>query len=1084
MSGENNLQVNNAQENTEVENNVPDNNEVENNNLQNNEIEDNNLENNNPEHDDFEVVNQNAEHFDKMHNAYLTDLRKTFIEDNNKKRENLKQLYDTRIRLYDRKKVLQDRADGLLSIYDVAEFDELNNPIFPKDEKDINGEKIDIVTDLIDIGILVRDENDHTLGIYSTDISRLKNFFKDNVVNGENDPRLKNIIESIEKQKQDALDEQPSVQDEIDRIEQEINKAPKALSDEKVNSIDSFNKYRSESLINDIGQYSDIIHQLSNVAYHTGRIISDVALEQVGNENDPERKAELEKEWTQKSNYVDDLYFKLKEIDETLNILKIEDRTKIVQDRIKNLVDNLNNAQSMLATCFNDYEEFRNQYKGIFNLNVSNDELSENFFEKANDIDLLTGKAYQLDEHLSNMVDGRLFVPPTNQEKENSKDIIRVKEVTGNEKPEEIERLKNEGYKLVKTPLDADNKECKYINYKNRPLFEHEPKPGDIVQPYLGNCYMVGTLNSIVHQDPDRIHDLIVDNNDGTCTVKFYNAFDEPTYVTVEKTLPKTIYENGLKTPLWQEMITKAYAVSGLHNSVLSRTMIQNNLEKASYHDIEGGLPDLFLKNLLGPNIDGSAADYHSYWTELDYDKSKPYTESELNTVKTIENALKEGKYVSAATKLTFMFAPTEVVVFDEEQQREFDRVNNNKNNNKNKNAEPHRKIKTGEKEQKNEKSGIYTKHVYTITGVERDQKTGKIYLDIVNPHASGGVETGEDGKLHYIEGSKAKGHMKLELKDYNKYFWASYVYNVDVTKDRKAKAVEGKEFARDYYDVITNINKKLSDTDNIFMKLFNPKEFGEFRDALKSAADELNSPLANKEIIQNKMQTLFEKAKLYQDRCENVKGIDKNLNKESFREVQRYKMAKMIEEVKNIYTSNTTLGKHDPCDFRMISNKIDIPTNAYQEMKKVERVSSKLKTLMENNTLHHDYVHQLVMSIADVIKDSSVLDKNIGSKSDKDQLNYVKKNENTIIAAEFFVNNYDLVKKKFAELLPEDSVQKLYKKIEPQREELRLKLEKFKLNSDTRTYQIEHPGLDYKTFTPKAKNQAVEKHVQNQIQL
>ena len=1067
----------NLQENNEIENNSHENVEIENNNPENIEIENNNLE-----QDDFEIITQNAEHFEKMHNAYLNDLKADLVKYNNDNKKRAADLKIEREDLFDKSRELGKKINGVLWPYDVDEFDENNNPIFPKEELDVDGEKINIVEDLIELGVFGRNE-DNKLGFYGGYENNLRNYFKNNIVNGENDPRLKKILDSVKKQKEDALIEYNLIQPRIEAVNEESKKIPDILSDDEVDSIDSINKYRVEILKKDIEKYSDLVGKLYNMEYYATAIINIEIGNQLENANTQEEKDLVEKEWIDKVKLNDTLYEKIEKIDASLKKIQNEEKTKNIQKEIKNMVEDLNEFQSMLGEGFNQIKEIGKAYKEKFGLdkNMTDEETSNEFFKMTDDLDILTGKVYQLDEHISNMTDGHLFVPSTNQKQENSKDIIRVREVTGKESPEEIEKLKNEGYKLVKTPTDSDKKECEYVSYKNQPLFNHEPKSGDVVQPYLGNCYMVAGINSIVHQDPDRIHDMIVDNNDGTCTVKFYNAFNEPTYVTVEKTLPKTVYERGLEAPLWLEMITKAYAVSGLHNPVLTRAMVQNDIIGASYHDIEGGLPNLFLKTLLGPNFDGSSVDYHSYWTGMDYDKNKPYSESDLNTVKIIEDALKEGKYVSAGTKLTFMFAPTEVVVFDEEEAQ----LNNNDDESVKKvnKAEPHRKTKTDIKEKRNEQSGIYTTHAYTITGVERDLRTGKIYLDIINPHASGGVETGEDGKLHYINKKKAKGHMKLELKDYNKYFWSTYVYNVDATKDKKKNAIEGKEFARDYYDVITNINKKLSDTDNIFMKPFNSKAFGEFRDALKSAADELNSPFANKELIQTKMQTLFEKAKAYQDRCENVKDVDKNLDKLPFRDVQRYKMAKMIEEVKNIYNVNVSQGKHEPCDFRMISNKLNIPTNGYQSMKHVERVSSAIREFMDRNALKPEYLNQLYKSIKEVIKDSSVLDKNIGSKSDKNQLSYVRDNENTLIAAEFFVNNYDIVKNDLLKNVPNDKVNALTQKLALKREELHIKLEKFKLGSDEKTYQIEHPGLDYKTFTPKIKEQPAENQVQNQVQ-
>ena len=111
------------------------------------------------------------------------------------------------------------------------------------------------------------------------------------------------------------------------------------------------------------------------------------------------------------------------------------------------------------------------------------------------------------------------------------------------------------------------------------PLFDGMPKPADVQQGFLGDCYLLSSLLSISAQDPTKITEAMRDNNDGTVTVRFYTDFQQPVYVTVDKSVAvlknpdnparkgQAVYSQDRPGSLWVQMIEKAYAASGLAQS-------------------------------------------------------------------------------------------------------------------------------------------------------------------------------------------------------------------------------------------------------------------------------------------------------------------------------------------------------------------------------------------------------------------------------------------------------------------------------------------------------------------------------------
>ena len=199
-----------------------------------------------------------------------------------------------------------------------------------------------------------------------------------------------------------------------------------------------------------------------------------------------------------------------------------------------------------------------------------------------------------------------------------------------------------------------------FSDYRNMPLFPHDPSPSDIKQGYIGDCYMVSVLANIAKTDPDKIKEAFRDNGDGTVTVRLfqrtvskyedYFAPDatpptkmEPFYVTVDKTIPR---ETSARNCLWAALIEKAVVASGLsvdkrYSGTYARPVPDNIEElyekyknmredqrpskiecpwlfdknnnlvkwKADYAQIEGGHAQMFAESFLGEGYEAVKED-------------------------------------------------------------------------------------------------------------------------------------------------------------------------------------------------------------------------------------------------------------------------------------------------------------------------------------------------------------------------------------------------------------------------------------------------------------------------------------------
>ena len=64
-------------------------------------------------------------------------------------------------------------------------------------------------------------------------------------------------------------------------------------------------------------------------------------------------------------------------------------------------------------------------------------------------------------------------------------------------------------------------------------LFPHEPCLDDIKQGYIGDCYLLAAITSMINKDPSKIKNMIRDNKDGTATVRLFDNDGKEEYYTV-----------------------------------------------------------------------------------------------------------------------------------------------------------------------------------------------------------------------------------------------------------------------------------------------------------------------------------------------------------------------------------------------------------------------------------------------------------------------------------------------------------------------------------------------------------------------
>ena len=175
-------------------------------------------------------------------------------------------------------------------------------------------------------------------------------------------------------------------------------------------------------------------------------------------------------------------------------------------------------------------------------------------------------------------------------------------------------------------PLKDDTTSTGESKYKKvrftGPLFVNGVHPADVRQGAIGDCYFPAALAAIAHTDPERIQNMIRQNEDGTYTVTFHNASSwggstgKKVEITVDgdlyaRSFGGPVYGSSLGTPsqpdkmeLWFPLIEKAYAQW-----------------KGSYEAIgNGGVSGKLMSEVMGASYDySSVSDYNKdrVWEQI-----------------------------------------------------------------------------------------------------------------------------------------------------------------------------------------------------------------------------------------------------------------------------------------------------------------------------------------------------------------------------------------------------------------------------------------------------------------------------------
>ena len=129
--------------------------------------------------------------------------------------------------------------------------------------------------------------------------------------------------------------------------------------------------------------------------------------------------------------------------------------------------------------------------------------------------------------------------------------------------------IDNQIYKLNFTPLEP-----------NSLIFNHKPCAMDIVQGELGDCWILSSLASICESNPSIIKNIIIDNGDGTVTIKLLkkqlNNCTE-CYYKIKKSIVSNY--NVSKSEPWVRLLEKAIVAhmnNELGNDYYDYSIIEN----------------------------------------------------------------------------------------------------------------------------------------------------------------------------------------------------------------------------------------------------------------------------------------------------------------------------------------------------------------------------------------------------------------------------------------------------------------------------------------------------------------------------
>lgn len=147
----------------------------------------------------------------------------------------------------------------------------------------------------------------------------------------------------------------------------------------------------------------------------------------------------------------------------------------------------------------------------------------------------------------------------------------------------------------------------------NRNLFADAADPINSINPdairqgTIGDCYFLAALASVAKSEPQLIRDMIKDNGNGTYTVTFPGAPDQPITVTAPTQSEMGLYNAGSKHGTWAIVLEKAFGVYNKNNPDLIdrfRRFFLPSPNTPSDGADHGGWPAVAVKVLTGRDSD------------------------------------------------------------------------------------------------------------------------------------------------------------------------------------------------------------------------------------------------------------------------------------------------------------------------------------------------------------------------------------------------------------------------------------------------------------------------------------------------
>lgn len=153
-----------------------------------------------------------------------------------------------------------------------------------------------------------------------------------------------------------------------------------------------------------------------------------------------------------------------------------------------------------------------------------------------------------------------------------------------------VETKSKEGDAAVNGVLNSVSNSAASLDAANKADFKLFASPNALdsivpeaaTQGGLGDCYFISALSSSASTEQGRraIRDMVQDNNDGTYTVTFPGAPDEPIRITRPTDAQLALYAKGSEHGIWAAVIEKAYG------EYASRSVLRRNIFSLSSNEI------------------------------------------------------------------------------------------------------------------------------------------------------------------------------------------------------------------------------------------------------------------------------------------------------------------------------------------------------------------------------------------------------------------------------------------------------------------------------------------------------------------